>query len=378
MRLNTWSYRLLVLIIVAISYNYSLAHDNSKLAKTISKRYPVAPGSSLGLNNKYGDVIVKSWDKDSMAITVSITAFGKDDQAAERLLDRTEIQFMLVGSGVQVSTQLSKSDGWMRDFWNELSGYSQTIISKDQLTINYQVYIPEDLDLEVYNKYGNVFLDDRLGTTRIDVSNGNFKAEELLGENYLSFKFGNADISKLVNGDVLLKSAELNLGQASTLNVQSNSSTILIDQVGKIKFTSRTDKITIRNSKEIAGQTSFSKVQIRELTGSLDLDTNYGSLELESIDPGFSEILVHGNSTDVDLRFDNMAHFNTRIVAKEGKFELPADHGLKQVYTDGTEKFVKSSGSLGRPKSNPGEVNIDAQGGKVQVHFVPFDAHSSK
>jgi hypothetical protein len=148
--------------------------------------------------------------------------------------------------------------------------------------------------------------------------------------------------------------------------------------VGKIKFNSRTDKITIRNSKEIAGQTSFSKVQIRELTGSLDLDTNYGSLELESIDPGFSEILVHGNSTDVDLRFDNMAHFNTRIVAKEGKFELPADHGLKQVYTDGTEKFVKSSGSLGRPKSNPGEVNIDAQGGKVQVHFAPFDAHSSK
>ena len=73
-----------------------------------------------------------------------------------------------------------------------------------------------------------------------------------------------------------------------------------------------------------------------------------------------------------------MAYFNTRIVAKDGKFDLPPDHGLRQVYTDGTEKFIKSTGSLGKPSSDPAEVNLDAQGGRISLDFAPFDAQSLK
>jgi hypothetical protein len=73
-----------------------------------------------------------------------------------------------------------------------------------------------------------------------------------------------------------------------------------------------------------------------------------------------------------------MAYFNARIVAKDGKFLLPRDHGMKQVYTDGTEKFIKSTGVLGKARSNPGEVDSDAQGGRVELDFAPFEVQSYK
>ena len=362
---------------MVICFHSSQANDNARLTRTISKQFPINAQSSFELQNSYGDVIVKGWDKDSISVTVTITAFGKDDPAAKRLLERTEIKFTKLGPVIRAVTELSKSNGWLRDFWNEMSGYSQTILSKDQLTIDYQVYIPEHVALEVDNKYGNIFLSDRSGNTKIDLSNGNFKAEELLGHVDLNFRFSDADIGRIADGDITLKSAELFLTQASEINIQSNSSTIQLDQVDKLRINSRTDKITLKDIKSIAGNASFTKIRIRALTGNLDLETNYGSLDVEQVAANFTECLVRGNSTDVDLRFDHMAHFNTRIIAKEGKFDLPANHGLRQVYTDGTEKFIKSTGSLGKPKSSPGEVDIEAQGGKVQIRFAPLDVHSS-
>jgi DUF4097 and DUF4098 domain-containing protein YvlB len=373
-----WKYRVLVLGLTLIVGVPCLAVDDAKITKTVSRSFKVLPQTELEINNKYGDVIINDWDQDSVSIAITITAFGKDDEAAKRLIDRTAINFNISVSGIQVYTELSKSDGWIRDFWNELSGYSQTIISKDQLTIDFQVFMPSGMDLELTNKYGDVFLAERLGLTRVDLSNGNIKAEDVKGDAHLTIRYGNADINSLESANIILKSAELNLDQVKELSIQSNSSTVNLGLVEQAELNSRTDKIAIKWSGRLSGRTSFSKLRLTHVEGNLDMETNYGAITLERVDPQFTEVLIRGNSTDVELTFDHMAYFAVRIVAKEGKFTLPSDHGLKQVYTDGTEKFIKSTGNLGRPKSNPGEVNVDAKGGRVVLDFAPFEAQSNK
>ncbi len=375
-QLRDWVYNFWVLLFLMVIGIQCLAKDEAKLTKTITKGYKVSVGWKLELHNKYGDMIIDTWSKDSMAIAITITAMGKNDDAAERLMQRTDIQFNSVTNGVVVFTQLDKSDGWLKDFWNELSGYSQTLFSKDQLTIDYHVYIPEYLDLELYNKYGDVYVAERLATTRLDISNGNLKTEDLTGEVDLNLRFCEADISSILHGNISLKSSELNLEAANNLTLQSNSSTIYLRSVNKLRLVSRTDKISISEVGHMEGRSSFSKIRLKNIEQLLDLETNYGTLTLERVDDDFSEVLVRGKSTDMDLTFEYMAYFNTIIVAKEGKFDLPENHGLKQVYTDGTEKFIRSTGYLGVHKSAPGEVNINAQSGKVRVNFAPFDAQS--
>lgn len=377
-QLREWVYKFWVVTFLMVAGIQCFSKDEAKLTKTITKGYQVKVGSKLELHNKYGEVIIDTWSKDSIAIIITITAFGKNDESAERLMKRTDIQFNSVVNGVMVSTQLDKSNGGLRNFWNELNGYSQTIISKDQLTIDYHVYLPEYLNLELNNKYGDVYVGARSATTRLDISNGNLKAEDLKGDVYLNLRFCDADISSVQQADISLKSAELNLETADNLKLQSSSSTIHLSSVDQLRLVSRTDKISITKIGSLEGRSSFSKIRLKNLEHGLDLETNYGTLTLEEVYSDFSEVLVRGKSTDMNLTFEHMAYFNTRIVAKEGKYDLPKDHGLKQVYTDGTEKFILSTGQLGVYKSGPGEVNIDAQGGKVRVSFAPFNAQTTK
>ncbi len=371
-----WIYKALITGIVLPMQLQVTASDDAKLVKTVNRGFAVQPHSELEIHNKYGDIIVNHWGKDSVRLTVTVTAQGKDDPAAQALLDRTKINFHTTANGIEVYTDITKSDGWFRDFWNELSGYSQTILSKDQLTIDFQVYMPEKIDLEINNKYGDIFLSDRSGETRIDLSNGNLKAEAITGKAILSFQFANADIATLHEADMMLKSAELRLQQVQYLHLQCNSSTIEMGKVGSARLTSRTDKITVEKIDELSGKSSFTKLRLEEISGGLDLETNYGSVTLEKVGNRFSEIQIQGNSTDVDLTFDHMAYFNTKIIAKEGKYSLPPQHGLRQVYTDNSEKFIKSTGSLGKLNSHPGELDIHAHGGKVELEFAPFNPQS--
>ena len=74
--------------------------DDAKLTKNIRKAYPAKSGYKLEVNNKYGDVIINSWKEDSILITIVITAFGKNDDAAENLMARTDIQFNQATNGI--------------------------------------------------------------------------------------------------------------------------------------------------------------------------------------------------------------------------------------------------------------------------------------
>ena len=88
-----WKYRFLALGLTLILGGPCLAMDDAKLTKTVSRSFKVLPETELEINNKYGDVIINDWDQDSVSIVITITAFGKDDEAAKRLIDRTATNF---------------------------------------------------------------------------------------------------------------------------------------------------------------------------------------------------------------------------------------------------------------------------------------------
>ena len=54
--------------------------------------------------------------------------------------------------------------------------------------------------LELNNKFGDVYVAERSATTRLDISNGNLKVEDLKGEVSLNLKFCEADINSLKQG----------------------------------------------------------------------------------------------------------------------------------------------------------------------------------
>ncbi len=351
--------------------------DNN-VSKQLRKRYKANRETQLNVINKYGNVILNNWDKDSIAVQVIITAHGKNRETSQKLLDRTDVEFSENGQVISMITELDKSQGWLKDLWNELSEYSKNILSKDQLDVDYEVYLPDYVDLKVQNKFGDVFLPDRKGYTQLALSNGNLKCENLLGSAVIDLSFGEADIASLAKATLYLKSTELDLAYAQDLVLKSNSSKIFIEEVKTLDIASRTDRFRIDQLDRLKGKGSFSKIRVYRISGNVRVDMNYGFLNIDQVASTFNYIRVTGRSTDFDMSFNSNSYFSAKIIAKDGKMNLPTDHNLKLTFTDGREKFVQAAGNLGTIGSRKAELDIDAQGGKVAVSLIPFEPSSQK
>ncbi len=356
-------------ILLLATPSWSNIKKTEHLSKTIRKQYKVSQGVSLEISNKYGEIIFNTWEKDSIKIVIHILAHGKSKDAAEKLMKRADFEFAQVDGKVTVHTVFDKSKGFFKDLWNDISDYSKSILNKDQLDINFEVYVPSYTNINLTNKFGDVFLDEVNGKVDATISNGSFKAGHLSASTNLNLSFGDADIKSMINGKITLKSVDLNLGSSQQLNLQSHSSNISIKKAKKIILNSRTDKIKIDSLDVLSGRGSFSKIIILSLHKNIKLETSYGSLKIYKLKKTVTKVNLKGKATDIHLSFSNSMYLKTNVIAKEGRFNFPKAYSLKQTYTDRREKFIRTSGFIGKPKYYPASVNIEAQGGDVVMKF---------
>ncbi len=339
------------------------------LSKTVRKGYKVSQGVNLEISNKYGEIIFNTWEKDSIKIVIHVLAHGKNKDATEKLMSRADFEFSQGNENIVVKTVFDKSKGFFKDLWNDISDYSKSILNKDQLDINYEVYLPSYTNINLTNKFGDVFLDEVSGNVDVSISNGSLKAGHLSASANLNLSFGDADIKSVKNAKITLKSVDLNLGNSQQLNLQSHSSNVIIKKADKITLNSRTDKIKIDSLDVLSGRGVFSKIIILSLHKNIKLETSYGSLKIYELKKTVAKVNLKGKATDIHLSFSNSMYLKTNVITKEGRFDFPKAYSLKQTYTDRREKFIRTSGFIGEAKYYPASINIEAQGGDVVMKF---------
>ena len=167
--------------------------------KKIVKSFKINTSTTVEVTNKYGRIQIIPWDKDSVSFEIDL--FIKSDNLSRLQKVKNGIDFEFVNTKYYV---LAKTN-----FENQYNGFISELkeLSKDfteifsgaqyQVKINYLVMIPEYINIKVENKYGDVYTDNLKGDLTLDVSNGNFKANSLSGNNNIYLKFGNASINSM-------------------------------------------------------------------------------------------------------------------------------------------------------------------------------------
>ncbi len=348
-----------------------MSQNASQLSKTITEEYTVSSGDNIEVKNKYGQVIVNTWPENKVQLKVTMTAYGKSQAAAEKILNRVSFDFNQVNNYVILETILDRKSGVFKELLNNIGDYSKTLLSKDRLDVDYELYVPENAALKIDNKFGDVFLGDLKNDCKIDISNGNLKASDLSGSADISISFGNAYFNTIERGELTLKVADVEIEDANILNVSSSSSDIIIRKVTKARINSRNDKIKINKIDHFSGRSSFSKIEVTELLNLTDLDMNYGRLAVSEIHDGFTRIQLTGKSTDFNLSFASLSYFNASLTARKDKLVLPTQISDVDIdYLEDKDNLVSVNGTIGNKKDNPGSVNVNAQKGDLKVFFV--------
>ncbi|XOV92743.1 MAG: hypothetical protein ACFHWX_21375 [Bacteroidota bacterium] len=346
--------------------------------KSFERSYKVSTNGELELNNKYGHIIVRSWESDSVYVKVRATADGKSPDVIKRSLVKVDVEFRKMGDVIMVETTFDQSTGFFGSLLSDVEDYSKNLFGGTKVSVDYEVWMPRKMDLHIENKYGNVFLSTLTGFVTVDLSHGDLKANGLEKEFNLTHSFGRSRIDQLYKGTFNLKGAEVKVDKAKLVNFESSSSEITLGIVEFAQFHSRNDKISIQQADEIIAEGVFTDISVDMVLTSAQLDFNYGDVYITRVQKGFKSIDILGKSTDISLIMDQASFISANITADPDRMHVPNSMlVLKKESTDSGNEAT-FSGKVGPTQNTQGELNVLAEGGELIISINELPLYTKK
>lgn len=349
-------------------FTWALIAQDVKIEKTQDRSFYFQNGDKVDIVNKYGEIIVRTWYKDSVRIMVKTEARGKNQETVNREMRRVEIEMRKIGNIITSVTHFDRGrTGLFGDLLSQVEDAGKSIVGGSKITVDYEVWLPEDADLSLENKFGDIYLVDLKGNVDIDLSHGDLRGNTIDKELALKHSFGKNTFDFIKDGNMVLRGVETKVNEAHRMEFESSSSEIEINKVYYLVINSRNDKYTINEARDVIGEGSFTDMTLDYVVDNIRLEFNYGDVYLTRIDKDFNAISLTGKSSDINLILDQASYIKTYIVGQEDKMILPNSMLVLSKEKVGEENNISLSGFVGNTNTNHSNLEVNAQGGELII-----------
>ncbi len=359
------AFKLILFFVLGLWLFPSIANAQFTETKEIQKQFYVSSETQIEISNKYGKIELNTWDKDSVVIEIQIRVEEKKLSKLEKAIDAIKFDFTHNQHFLIVKTIVDQN---MSGLGKEILKFKETILQSDgNMQIDYTVWLPENNELKVDNKFGDIFIGDYRGDVELNLSNGNLKSHDFEGKLELTLNFAEATINSINTGNLDCNFSEIYIKQAESLRIKSKSTKFEIPEIKELDAESRRDNFRIRTIDRLEASGSFSNFRINELTDRINLKVDYGDLDIDKTAADFSSIYIEAKSTDINLHFDETSKFNFEIT--HTKSDLGFSNKLKievEKTIDEKEKTVEMVGYFGAKATNT-KLNIRANSGEINI-----------
>lgn len=356
------NYRITGIILVFLFLHHwtwaQMFEDNWQTERTFraSRAYRVS------INNKYGSVMVSTWDKDSVRISVTRRVSEKSADRLKRMVESIDIRFREGQGQVWAETFVgSRHTTFIQDV-REAGNFSS---ATPRTKIDYQIMVPPHVHLEITNKYGDIVLPTLSGYVKIDLSNGNLQARDLTGLAEMNLAFGSAEIRRTRQGTFFLNFVNFNIDEAEALTIDGRSSEIRVKDAEQLKLSSRRDRIFITNVRHLDAETYFSNIHCQSLVETALLKLTYGRLEQLNLASGFKSCDIISQTCDVNITLLSPTLYSALIKANK-TVNLPAE--LKPEIADYKKRMSQEPVRfIFRRKADDDKFNINISDGELKI-----------
>ncbi len=329
------------------------------------RRFSIKPETRIDITNKYGRIELNTWEKDSVVVKFRMEINEKKPVKLEKTLDNLDFDISNSQYYLVVKTQIDKNRSQIE---SELQKFKETILQTNgSIRIDLTVWLPDNHELRLENKFGDIIMGDYKGETQVILSNGKLKTGDLPKRSAMNLSFADAEINNMPNGRIVSNYSDILVKNSGVLRLESKSSTVEIINSEDLSIDSRRDKFRIRLADKLDATGNFSQFRITELKDKANLRLTYGSLEMEKIMNTFSNIFIESRSTDVNLYFNPEAKFNFEIT--ETKTDLKLGREMKvedKEVLDSKENKTRHSGYFGK-KMKDEQLIINSVGGETNI-----------
>jgi hypothetical protein len=335
-------------------------------SREITKRYRILPDTRVEITNKYGNILINNWDKDSVVFNIKINVEEKKSSKLEKTMDGIDFDFTNSPHFLVARTIVNKTSS---AFGKELLKFKESLLQDEgNVEIDYTVWLPESCGLSLEDKFGNIFINSISGNCDITLSNGNLKAYEFRGKTTLNLNFADAVITKMDTGNLNISYSDLDIKSANKLVIDSKQSNYDLAEATELHIQSRGDKFRIRKADLVDAQGSFTNFRISALTDRINLRCDYGDLDINSINPEFSQVFVESKSTDINLYFKRESNFNFDITKTKTNTDFCKEAVVREtkVLDEKTQK-TRLTGEFGKKHADADKLFINATSGSINI-----------
>lgn len=360
MKTNLFIFSVIAAILLASPVD---AQEYSR-SRSLREAFKVPPSAEIQVINKYGDVHLVPWAKDSVVYEIEFSVTSSKQSRVDKMYDYVDFDFKATNYYIIAQTVFQGQNSLLTG----VADAASTLFSGGTSTrIDYTVYFPEKSDVRIENKFGNIYTTDHLGKADFTLSNGDLKAHSFHGRTRLKIDFGNASIDSIQEGTILLNYTEMNLEQAGFLDLETKSSKLYLDMSKELKINSRRDRYYIKTAGVVSGSSYFSFLSFDELAGRINLSATYGDLILSKFKAGFGQAEINTQYTDVTVYLDpdQLVEFD---ITRDDKVEMVYSSGIRdkqETLTDEENKIYQISCSAGKPLEGSFKMVIRARAGKI-------------
>jgi hypothetical protein len=343
--------------------------DDSKLTKEVSKGFKVKPDVMVDLINKYGQITVNDWDKDSVGIRVIITVTGKTESDVQKQMERIDFDFKQTLNFLTIETLFESKSSFAKEILSALTESSKSISGKSKVSVDYELFVPNRSHITITNKFGDIYLGDHYGKLKVDLMHGDLRANSISSFADLSVGFGRIKIKQLKAAKIVLRGAALDLESVQKLELASSTSDIKIGTVDNLILDTRNDILKFESINIAKGKAYFADLKINTLVQSANLEAFYGGILIDHIEDKISSINITAKSANVSLTFGLNCTIDCTLSGKEDKVFLPAEFSnLIRAFSDSNNRNVILTGKYGySEKVSP--VNIDVENGDLVIYL---------
>jgi hypothetical protein len=334
-------------------------------SRQLTKVFKINKSTIVDIGNKYGDISIETWNKDSVSVEIFVRVSEKSRDKLRKKMDGISFELTQSGHFVVINTLLGDSKNII---FSELTKIKENVgMGESQVEINMKVKVPDNLELRISNKFGNVYIDDYLGDISIDMANGKLKANNLGGYVNLKISFGDAFLNTIDSGVLEVYYGKLNLTSARKLKITSKTSDITITEIEQLSVNSSRDTYHIRMIDDFETESSWTDFSISEFKRKSDVRMNYGDISIENIRSTFEHIFIDSRSSKINLTFDKKTDVNFDITSNKD-LNLPVNSKIdKKEQINPAEKVVRYTGRTGDIKIDEPKLVLKSSSGEITI-----------
>lgn len=298
-----------LVMILLTSTAYSAAEDD--FTKPYKQEFKINKGALLKINSEFTDIKAYNWDKDMISIEVTVSVNAKNEDKAQSKFNKVTVNMDGAPNLVSLTTGLK-------------SNFSSN--GNDHLDIEVLIYYPSHIQLDLENEFGSCLFENIDGKSSIEMSYGDFQAENLNhNELDIDVEFGKVILQKFQSGKVDVSYSGFNCQYVGMLKLDSEFSSVEIEEIDQIELETAYDKIYIGNCNVVFIDSEFSSIRIDKIGKNIEMEIAYGSFNLKSVASDFENILISSEFTGISLVFDKPLNFAFKVSAEMGDFKYPKE-----------------------------------------------------